>query len=293
VGAEILALIPGRVSVSADPRLGNSYDGIVNKGLSLMTLFDEMNIPRHRVLIKIPATWDGIRAAQTLEHDYDIRTNLTLVFSLVQALACAQAGVSVISPFIGRVKDWWHAKMIAAGRLEGLEKQPLSEHPGIHLVRRIRSAFRANGYATEVMAAGFRKPEEVLELVQGGRRRGPDLVTIPPDLLEGLRRIPGIQDNVLEENFGLTESSVAYFDEQGPVDGGYESFERDMVAEEIGVEKVPEGLAKFSADADKLEERVGLALVNLESSYRSPRSPHLSYRQKDSSKKSPTISVEV
>jgi len=265
----------------------------VKKGLSLMTLFDEIKIPHHRILIKIPATWEGIRAAQTLEHEYDIRTNLTLVFSLVQALACAQAGVSVISPFIGRVKDWWHARAIAAGRLEGLEKQGLSEHPGIHLVRKIRKAFSAHGYETQIMAAGFRKPEEVLELVQGGRRRGPDLVTIPPELLEGLRRIRGREDEEDEEDLDIGETVAAYFDKYGPAQGGQDAFERDMMDEAIGVEKVPEGLAKFSADTDKLEERVRLALVNLESAYRSPRASQLSCRQEDGTKQGQSISVEV
>ncbi|KAF8962173.1 hypothetical protein BDZ97DRAFT_1905315 [Flammula alnicola] len=259
VGAQILSIIPGRVSISVDPRLGSSYTGILSKSRALVRLVEELHIPRSRILVKIPATATGIQAAHTLEVEDDIRTNLTLVFSLVQAVACAQAGVSVISPFIGRVKDWWAARAVAEGHPEGLDNQPLSEHPGITLVHRIKAAYAKYGYTTQVMAAGFRKPEEIIELSRAGNRGGPDLVTLPPDLLDGLRQRDGEIDKSWipsSEIFDIPESAPVYFTPAGPTEESTAAFERDSRTEAISLDKVPEGLAKFSVDAVKLEEKV-------------------------------------
>ncbi|KAF8147699.1 transaldolase [Crassisporium funariophilum] len=257
VAVQILKIIPGRVSVSVDPRLGYNCEAIINKGHALITLFEEINIPRSRILIKIPATAPGIRAAHTLETE-GIHTNMTLIFSLVQALACAQAGVAVISPFIGRVKDWWNARAVKDGELQGLDNQPLSEHPGIQLVHRIRAAFVAYGYSTQIMAAGFRKPDEIVELSKAGTKGGADLVTLPPDLLDGLRQMVGQRNPTSEFRMEVIKlgPEPLYFSCDGPTAAGQDAFERDSAAEMISLDKVPEGLAKFSADATILEEKV-------------------------------------
>jgi len=261
VGVRILSIIPGRVSISVDPRLGSSYSGILSKSRALIKLVDEFHIPRSRILIKIPATTAGIHAAHTLETKDNIHTNLTLVFSLVQALACAQAGVSVVSPFIGRVKDWWAARAIAEGNPDGLEKQPLSEHPGITLVHRIREAYTRYGYTTQIMAAGFRKPAEIIELSRAGNRGGADIMTLPPDLLDGLRKVKGehhvARTFVPSTNLNdLPESAPIYFSSNGPTNKDLAAFERDSEVEAISLDKVPEGLSKFSVDAVKLEQKV-------------------------------------
>ncbi|KAH9477180.1 Transaldolase [Psilocybe cubensis] len=261
VGAEILSIIPGRVSISVDPRLGFSYAGILSKSRALIKLVEELHIPRTRILIKIPATPEGIHAAHTLESVDGIHTNLTLIFSLVQAIACAQAGVSVVSPFIGRVKDWWSARAIAEGNPSGLDDQPLQDHPGIALVRRIKETYTRCGYSTQIMAAGFRKPEEIVELSRYGKKGGADLVTLPPDLLEGLMKLDGNLDlrSDSTQPTPLTElpnPPPIYFSPNGPTHEGAILFERDSKQEAISLDKVPEGLAKFSIDAVKLETMV-------------------------------------
>lgn len=211
--------------------------------------------------MKIPATAEGIHAAHTLESNDGIHTNLTLVFSLVQAIACAQAGVTVISPFIGRVKDWWSARAVAAGVAEGIDDQPLKEHPGIKLVYRIKEAYTRYGYCTQIMAAGFRKPEEIVELSRFGSKGGPDLVTLPPELLEGLMRMDGGKNLGCDsrESVYSTDSSRSapiYVTADGPTEEGFATFDRDSRQEAISLDKVPEGLAKFSVDAVKLEKTV-------------------------------------
>ena len=263
VGVQILNIIPGRVSISVDPRLGYDYDAIIAKTHALIAILKELDIPQSRILIKIPATMPGIRAAHKLETQ-NIHTNLTLIFSLVQALACAQAGVAVISPFIGRVKDWWSARAIQNGtNPEGLANQPLSEHPGIKLVHRIRAAYTKYGHQTQIMAAGFRKVEEIIELGKVGSKGGADLMTLPPDLLDGLRQVEFHQR---EPTVGFktaveTRPEPFYFSVNGPTKEGDAAFERDSAQEMISLDKVPEGLAKFSADATTLENKVRAELI--------------------------------
>ena len=245
VGAHILSIIPGRVSISVDPRVGYDYDAIISKSHALVAILKELDIAQSRILIKIPATIPGIRAAHNLEAG-NIRTNLTLIFSLVQALACAQAGVAVISPFIGRVKDWWSARAIQNGIPEGLTNQPLSEHPGIGLVHRIRAAYTKYGHRTQIMAAGFRKIEEIIELSKAGSEGGADLMTLPPDLLNGLRQVEGQRGPTLGFKAQVeTRPEPFYFSVNGPTKEGDETFDRDSAQEMISLDKVPEGLAKF------------------------------------------------
>ncbi|KAG5338325.1 hypothetical protein C0989_007563 [Termitomyces sp. Mn162] len=278
VGMQILNIIPGRVSVSIDPRLADDKDAIVAKplphdikGRTLISLFEELGYTRDRVLIKIPGTYSGILACKALETrtmsmlpdgsesiSSPIHTNATLIFGLVQALACAQAGISVISPFIGRVKDWWDAR----NRDPSL---PLSEHPGIQLVRTIRAAFDACGYSstTTIMAAGFRAVDEVVETGRYGPKGGPDVLTLQPELLEGLRRRPG--DLTLDAHMispvpqsttgSLLDSEPRYVATEGrEMTQAEDLFMQDLEKEGIAIEKVPEGLAKFAVDARKLED---------------------------------------
>ncbi|KAG5653148.1 hypothetical protein H0H81_002059 [Sphagnurus paluster] len=260
VGIQILKIIPGRVSVSVDPRLADNYDAIVAKGRNLISIFEEQGYPRNRVLIKIPATYAGILAARTLEtSEKPIHTNATLIFGLVQALACAQAGIAVLSPFIGRVKDWWAAREAKRdngdGAAQAQPEQSLSHHPGIRLVRDIRAAYASYGHTTTIMAAGFRTVEEIVELGKNGSRGGPDLVTLPPELLDGLRRRPGtinLNPSVPNDAAAVEPRYIGFDEETSAV--AKANFLEDLEKERIAVDKVPEGLAKFSVDAKALED---------------------------------------
>ncbi|KAJ7755323.1 transaldolase [Mycena maculata] len=251
VGFQISKIVPGRVSVSVDPRLANDAQAMILKGRALASLLEELGLPRPRILIKVPATYDGILAAQALEHaDDPIHTNMTLVFGRVQALACAQAGLSVISPFIGRVKDWWDAH-----HAHTADTPALAAHPGIVLVRDIRAAYAAHGFRTQVMAAGFRAVDEIVELGKYGAAGGPDLVTLPPHLLAGLR---ARRDLAPARRFSPAAADVAatpkYFGSDADAAEGASTYARDIVRERVAADKVPEGLAKFSADAQILED---------------------------------------
>lgn len=234
----------------------------------MISLLEELGVPRDRVLIKIPATYSGILAANTLEYPSDssppIHTNMTLIFGVVQALACAQAGLSVISPFIGRVKDWWSARAISNGQPEGLSAQPLSHHPGINLVKQIRAGYTAYGYKTQVMAAGFRVVDEIIELSKAGASGGADLVTLPPDLLEGLRNRKGVENIAADFLLDVeTRPEPCYFSIAGSTRDGEINFSRDSEEEGISLDKVPEGLAKFSVDAELLENRIRAQMQNV------------------------------
>ncbi|KAJ7770451.1 transaldolase [Mycena metata] len=252
VGAQISGIVPGRVSVSVDPRIAHDYHAIIRKGETLVALLEDLRIPRSRILIKIPATYEGIRAAQALEHPSTgepIHTNMTLVFGRVQALACAQAGVSVISPFIGRVKDWWDVNGGAASEL--------SQHPGILLVQNIRSTYAAHGYTrTQIMAAGFRAVEEIIELGKYGVAGGPDLVTLPPNLLDGLRTRTSLGPALKFTPHPINLATAPHYFGGPDSTNGASLYARDILEERIADTKVPEGLAKFSVDAQILEDLV-------------------------------------
>ncbi|KAJ6484378.1 hypothetical protein C8R47DRAFT_981012 [Mycena vitilis] len=257
VGVQISKIVPGRVSVSVDPRIAHDTRAMILKGETLVSLLEELTIPRRRILIKIPATYEGIRAAQALEHPSSgepIHTNMTLIFGRVQALASAQAGASVISPFIGRVKDWWDAHSHADASSD------LSQHPGILLVQNIRASYEAEGYAgrTQIMAAGFRAVEEIVELGKYGAQGGPDVVTLPPNLLVGLRSRPS-GGPPLEFNLAIDGETPHYFGADSAQ--GEALYAHDIEQEKIAAAKVPEGLAKFAADAQILEDLVRRKVV--------------------------------
>jgi len=177
---------------------------------------------------------------------------MTLIFGRVQAIACAQAGVSVISPFIGRVKDWWDAQGVSP-------TQELSRHPGILLVQNIRSTYSAHGYGgtTQIMAAGFRAVEEIVELGKYGVEGGPDLVTLPPHLLDGLRSRQKVEPTLKFNPDPIdVEATPEYFSSTFDSAQGASLYARNILEEKIAAVKVAEGLAKFSADAQILEDLV-------------------------------------
>ncbi|AMP00838.1 transaldolase [Collimonas arenae] len=170
-GQEILKIIPGRVSTETDARLSFDTQGTIDKGHALIKLYEAAGIDRERVLIKIASTWEGIRAAEVLQKA-GVHCNLTLLFSLPQAIACAEAKVQLISPFVGRIYDWY--KKSTGQEYTG------ADDPGVQSVKQIYSYFRKYGYATEVMGASFRNTSQIIELA------GCDLLTISPDLLQKL-----------------------------------------------------------------------------------------------------------
>jgi len=230
-GREILELVPGRVSTEVDARLSFDTAATVAKARALMALYESAGVARERVLIKIGATWEGIRAAEQLERD-GIHCNLTLLFSFAQAVACAEAGVTLISPFVGRIYDY-HRKV------RGSEIPP-ADDPGVASVRRIYSYYKKYGYRTEVMGASFRRVEQILDLA------GCDLLTISPDLLETLAAMPG------EVAPALTPAlAAASRDPQRSLnEPAYRWAHND---DAMAVEKLSDGIRRFDADARALE----------------------------------------
>ncbi len=235
-GAEILAIVPGRVSTEVDARLSFDVAGTVAKARRLIDLYEAEGIDRERVLIKIASTWEGIEAATRLERE-GIRCNLTLMFSLVQAVACAEGGIRLISPFVGRIYDWY--------RRETGRDYAGAEDPGVRSVRRIYAYYRRHGHDTEVMGASFRNTGQILELA------GCDLLTISPDLLEALR------DSTEPVTRKLDPVSAAAEEE------GTERLELDektfrylLNEDAMATEKTAEGIRKFSADMVKLQELI-------------------------------------
>ena len=238
-GREILKHVEQRVSTEVDARLSFDTEGTVDKARRLMALYDEAGVPRQRVLVKVAATWEGIRAAARLERE-GIHCNLTLLFSFAQAVACAEAGVTLISPFVGRIYDW-HKQ---ARKVDDI---PADEDPGVASVTRIYHYYKKFGYPTQVMGASFRKPEQILRLA------GCDLLTIAPDLLEKLSRAG---DDVPARLSPETAKAQAI--ERVSLD---EKAYRWLHNEDaMAVEKLADGIRRFDADARRLE-RVVQALL--------------------------------
>ncbi|MBY0243631.1 MAG: transaldolase, partial [Burkholderiaceae bacterium] len=228
-GTEILKVIPGRVSTEIDARLSFDTDANVAKGRELIALYAKAGIPRERVLIKIASTWEGIRAAEILEKE-GIHCNLTLLFSLAQAIACAEAGVQLISPFVGRIYDWYK-------KSTGIDYIG-AEDPGVQSVKRIYNYYRKFGYKTEVMGASFRNTSQILELA------GCDLLTISPDLLQKLADTNAPVERKLgtDGTAGLVQLSV---DEK--------TFRFMLNEDAMATEKLAEGIRAFCADSGKLK----------------------------------------
>jgi len=237
-GIEILKIVPNRVSTEVDARLSFDVESSVAKARHLIEMYEKAGVKRDRILIKLASTWEGICAARQLKKD-NIHCNLTLLFSLAQAIACAEADVQLISPFVGRILDW-HKK--SAGK----DFAP-TEDPGVLSVKEIYSYYKKYGYQTEVMGASFRNVGEVLELA------GCDLLTISPTLLGELEKTPGTLTRKLSPDLAK--------DFQVPKRSLDEKAFRWMLNEnQMATEKLSDGIRVFAADAVKLEKAVAKKL---------------------------------
>jgi transaldolase len=241
-GREILQIVPGRVSTEVDARLSYDTEATITKARKLIGLYDQVGIGRERVLIKIASTWEGIRAAERLEQE-GIHCNLTLLFSFTQAVACAEAGVTLISPFVGRILDWYKHDT-------GREHYPGPEDPGVISVTQIFNYYKTYGYKTEVMGASFRNMEEIIELA------GCDLLTISPKLLDQLRSTEG------ELERKLNPFDPAPTEPRFSIDGAL--FDQRMAADRMASEKLDEGIRGFSKAIETLEAQLAHRLAVLE-----------------------------
>jgi transaldolase len=232
-GCEILKVVPGRVSTEVDAGLSFDTAGTLAKARRLIDLYRKAGVGRERVLIKIASTWEGIRAAAELERE-GIHCNLTLLFSFAQAVACAEAGVTLISPFVGRIYDWYCKE-------HGVKDIPIDEDPGVASVTQIYDYFKKFDYRTQVMGASFRKVDQIVRLA------GCDLLTISPDLLEQMERAEGTVSRRLSvENAKASDAQKIHLDEK--------AFRWLHNEDAMAVEKLSEGIRKFYADARKLEQ---------------------------------------
>lgn len=233
-GLEILKIVPGRVSTETDARLSFDTQGTITKAHELIALYEKQGISRDRVLIKIASTWEGIKAAEVLEKE-GIHCNLTLLFSLAQAVACAEGGIQLISPFVGRIYDWYKA----ANKREYVG----AEDPGVQSVTTIYNYYKKFGHKTEVMGASFRNTGEITELA------GCDLLTISPDLLGKLAATNEPLVRKLD-----AEAAKSLDIQKLPLD---EKTFRFLVNDDaMATEKTAEGIRKFSADIVKLEKLI-------------------------------------
>merc|ERR1719410_1446461 len=230
-GAEILKVVEGRVSTEVDARLSFDKDKQVAKALRLISLYEELGVSKERVLIKLSSTWEGIKAAEILERDHGVHCNLTLLFSFAQAIACAEAKVTLISPFVGRIMDYYKAK---TGKTYGPE-----EDPGVMSVRKIYNYYKTHGYKTIVMGASFRNTGEVLALA------GCDALTISPKLLAELAAMSQAVEVKCKVETDPDTDTKLHLDEAG--------FRWLHNMDEMAVEKLSSGIRGFAADAEKLE----------------------------------------
>ncbi|MCH9613454.1 MAG: Transaldolase [Chlamydiia bacterium] len=234
-GVEILKIVPGRVSTEVDARLSFDVEGSLAKAHEYISLYEAAGIGKERVLIKLASTWEGVLAARELEKE-GIHCNLTLMFSLAQAIACAEAGATLISPFVGRIFDWFK-------KAEGKDSYPADEDPGVLSVTDIFNYYKKFGYQTQVMGASFRNIDEILELC------GCDLLTIAPKLLKELQEADGAVPKKLcsdkAKNLPLEKISV---DEK--------TFRWMLNEDQMATEKLSEGIRNFTKDTLKLEKRL-------------------------------------
>ncbi len=232
-GCEILKVVPGRVSTEVAARLSFDTAGTIAKARKLILLYENQGVARDRILIKIASTWEGIRAAELLEKE-GIHCNLTLLFSFAQAVACAEAGVTLISPFVGRIYDWYK-------REHGGAEIPADEDPGVASVTRIYNHYKKYGYKTQVMGASFRNVNQIVRLA------GADLLTISPDLLDQLEQTEGVLDRKLDPvNAQASKEQRLHLDEK--------TFRWMHNEDAMATEKLAEGIRKFNSDAHHLEE---------------------------------------
>ena len=237
LGMEILKSVPGRVSTEVDARLSFDRGMCVTKAEKLVRLYEENGIDRSRILIKLASTWEGIRAAEELERN-GINCNLTLLFSFAQARACAEAGVYLISPFVGRIYDWYNSR-------KPLEPYVADEDPGVKSVRRIYDYYKKHRYETVIMGASFRKVEQILALA------GCDRLTLSPNLLQELQS----SDAPVERKL---EPSTEGFHQPSPLSEAEFRWEHNQDA--MAVEKLSEGIRQFAVDQQKLEDLLAAKL---------------------------------
>src|SRR5271156_4339360 len=232
-GCEILKVVPGRVSTEVAASLSFDTPATVAKARKLISLYEKKNVARERILIKIASAWEGIRAAELLEKE-GIHCNLTLLFSFAQAVACAEAGVTLISPFVGRIYDWYKKE-------QGGKEIPPDQDPGVASVTRIYNYYKKYGYKTQVMGASFRNVNQIINLA------GCDLLTISPELLDQLEKTDGSVDRKLdpakaqankEERLHLDEKTFRWMHNE----------------DAMATEKLGEGIRKFNSDAKHLED---------------------------------------
>ncbi len=237
-GCDILEIVPGRVSTETDARLSFDVEGSIKKARRLIELYEERKIPRERVLIKVASTWEGINAAEQLQKE-GIKCNLTLLFSLPQAVRCAEAKVQLISPFVGRIYDWYKAH----------EKRDYTgpEDPGVQSVREIYTYYKKFGYKTEVMGASFRNVGQIIELA------GCDALTISPELMKDLSEsYEPVERKLDPEKAKKSDVQRLELDEK--------KFRYLVNDNAMATEKTAEGIRKFAADVVKLEKFVASKL---------------------------------
>jgi transaldolase len=234
-GLEILKIVPGRVSTEVDARLSFDIESSIKKARHFISLYEEAGIDRNRILIKLASTWEGMQAAQVLEKE-GIHCNMTLMFSLAQAIGCAQAKATLISPFVGRILDWYK-------KAEGKESYPPAEDPGVVSVTQIYNYYKKMGIQTQIMGASFRNVDEILELA------GCDLLTIAPKLLKELQQAEGPVPRKLDP-----EAAKKMAIEKISID---EKQFRWMLCENaMATDKLHEGIRNFSKDIVKLEKLI-------------------------------------
>jgi transaldolase len=232
-GCEILKVVPGRVSTEVAASLSFDTEGTIAKARKLISLYEAKAITRERILIKIASTWEGIRAAERLERE-GIHCNLTLLFSFAQAVACADAGVTLISPFVGRIYDWYKKE-------HGGAEIPPDQDPGVESVTRIYNYYKKFGYKTQVMGASFRNANQIVRLA------GSDLLTISPEHLDQLEQAEGVLDRQLDPEKAKTSAGDRlHLDEK--------TFRWMHNEDAMATEKLAEGIRKFNADAHHLQE---------------------------------------
>ncbi|TCD69574.1 sedoheptulose-7-phosphate:D-glyceraldehyde-3- phosphate transaldolase [Steccherinum ochraceum] len=236
-GKEILAIIPGRVSTEVDARLSFDKEGTKAKAKELIALYESVGIKKERILIKIASTWEGIQAARELERDDGIHCNLTLLFGFGQAVACAEAGVTLISPFVGRILDWYK-KNKPGPSYEG------EEDPGVQSVQKIYNYYKQHGYKTIVMGASFRNTGEIKALA------GVDFLTIAPPLLEQLKNDTAAVPKKLDASAAAKAapiSKVSFIDNEP-------EFRWTLLQDSMAFDKLHEGIKKFAEDGVTLKD---------------------------------------
>ncbi|HEY5376775.1 MAG TPA: transaldolase [Polyangiaceae bacterium] len=232
-GCEIVKLIPGRVSTEVDASYSFDKEGSIGKARNFIKLYEAAGVDRQRVLVKLGTTWEGIKAAEQLEKE-GIHTNLTLLFSFAQAVACAEAKVTLISPFVGRIYDWYK-------KSKGVPDIAREADPGVASVVKIYNHYKKHGYKTQVMGASFRKADQIIDLA------GCDLLTISPELITELASKDGeLEPKLTAKGAAASDTALIHLDEK--------TFRFEHNQDQMAVEKLSEGIRGFYSDARKLEK---------------------------------------